>query len=653
MQNINTGIQCTGSQSSALVTVTNLISTTLAAASSLSFSINNFNSPPTNQPVDALTITTYSSSGAAIDQCSAYVTGLLPKVIDSSSFSIAESGGASMVVNKQYTITFSITIADIISSTDYVTIVFPTGTTITNFPGATMGGTLGINTATSTYSSQKLTVYFLGVTTIPAQSQIFITISNFIAPPSTLPTANFIFTFLNSGGYPKMVSYQTITAVPGTLSGTASPSLTTVNTKTSYVFSITTTNALLPSGSFKIVFPSILLVDNSSACAAVVGTGMASSPLCAYNSIENSVTFTAINSSSSNIQGQSFSLTVSGVTNSPSVKPSGTFSMVTYYGTGGQVDAGTIPGVTASQATIDYTKASVSASSTVNSATAVSYSLSFTIANPIPAGGYILAYFPTAVTFDLAAAASQCHIMLNSSTSVSTACTATLGTSYIFNFTNPLSATATATTNITLVISSAATNPGSTKPFSPFSVYTYHSDGYLIASMQNALTYNTLTASAFGYNQVGRTSQVNAAYTTYTVTLAQEADLEVNAKIVVVFPSSAVPQPNSTCSMLYNSVTSAVICSLTGSTFTVTSIPSVISAGSTFALSFTNIRNPYSFTTLPPISTTSRSANNLYLYSTGPTTNTLQTTTATAFKSISYTYSPRILNSAVDLVVSF
>lgn len=90
-----------------------------------------------------------------------------------------------MVVNKQYTITFDITIADIISSTDYVTIVFPAGTTISNFPAATIGATLGINTATSTYSSQTLTVYFQGSITIPASSQIFITISNFIAPPST------------------------------------------------------------------------------------------------------------------------------------------------------------------------------------------------------------------------------------------------------------------------------------------------------------------------------------------------------------------------------------------------------------------------------------------------------------------------------------
>lgn len=406
-----------------------------------------------------------------------------------------------MVVNKQYTITFDITITDIISSTDYVTIAFPAGTTISNFPSATIGATLGINTATTTYSSQVLTVYFQGSITIPASSQIFITISNFIAPPSTQTTGNFVFTFLSSGGYPKMVSYQTITAVTGELSGLVVPTVSTVNLVTSYDFSITIDDPITSSGIFKITFPTILTVANSTSCASITGTNLASSPICTFNSIENSITFTSINSSSSNIPKQTFTVKVSGITNPPSTKPTASFSVVTYYSSAGaSVDAGTISGITAVGATIDFTKASVAASSRVNSATAVTYSLSFIVNNPIPAGGYIVLYFPTAITFDTSAASSQCSIMINSGSVTSTSCTATLSATYVFNFTNPLSSSAGVNTNLTLVIGGAATNPASTRPFSPFSIFTYHSDTYPIASMQNALSYSTNTPSTFSYN---------------------------------------------------------------------------------------------------------------------------------------------------------
>ena len=89
IKNVNTAVQCTGSATNALVTLSNVVSTDLPAASTIMFSINNFNSPPTNQAVDAVVVTTYTSTGASIDQCTAYVTGLVAKTIPSSQFTIA------------------------------------------------------------------------------------------------------------------------------------------------------------------------------------------------------------------------------------------------------------------------------------------------------------------------------------------------------------------------------------------------------------------------------------------------------------------------------------------------------------------------------------------------------------------------------------
>lgn len=182
--------------------------------------------------------------------------------------------------------------------------------------------------------------------------------------------------------------------------------------------------------------------------------------------------------------------------------------------------------MTASAASIDPNTAVVFASSRVNSANAVSYSLSFVIANPIPVGGYIIAHFPLAITFNVAAASSACQLSLNSSTATSTTCTAILSTSYIFNFTNPFPASsASAATNITLTIAGVATNPASTQPFQPFSIYTYHSNGAVIASLVNALTYSMTTASGFSAFSVGRVGNTNAGLTSYTVDLTQVGTL--------------------------------------------------------------------------------------------------------------------------------
>jgi hypothetical protein len=95
-----------------------------------------------------------------------------------------------MIVNQPYTIKFEITTLDIISTNDYFVINFPTGTTINSFATAALGGTTGFNSATSTYFNQVLTLYMISAGTLSPQT-IFITITNFIAPPSTLTTGNF------------------------------------------------------------------------------------------------------------------------------------------------------------------------------------------------------------------------------------------------------------------------------------------------------------------------------------------------------------------------------------------------------------------------------------------------------------------------------
>lgn len=80
------GVQCVGNVASSLVTASNLVTAVQNPGAILSFSINNLNSPPTNQAADGILITTFTNSGASIDSCNAFVTGLVPQVIPSSQF---------------------------------------------------------------------------------------------------------------------------------------------------------------------------------------------------------------------------------------------------------------------------------------------------------------------------------------------------------------------------------------------------------------------------------------------------------------------------------------------------------------------------------------------------------------------------------------
>jgi len=274
---VNQAIQCSGNTANALVTASNIFSTTINSGTSFSFSINSFYSPPTSQPVDAIVITSYTG-GSAIDTCNAYVTGLIPKVLSSTSFVISDANDNQMVVNSMNTIKFGITTIDVMSMSDYFIISFPAGTTI-DLANTNIGSTVSINSNNPTFLNNNLTLYMTGSGNLNPQT-LFITLTNFIAPPSTKTTNNFT-VYILSNGYPKMVSYQTITCLPSTLSGTVSLASPIVNSITSYSFTITILDALTSTGKIKITFPNqIILKSISSSCAVVTGNSLKSTPNC-------------------------------------------------------------------------------------------------------------------------------------------------------------------------------------------------------------------------------------------------------------------------------------------------------------------------------------------------------------------------------------
>lgn len=154
----------------------------------------------------------------------------------------------------------------------------------------------------------------------------------------------------------------------------------------------------------------------------------------------------------------------------------------------------------------------------------------------IVSGGYVIINIPLAIVIDLATANNNCNINLNNTTPVSTPCLFTqTSTHYQVNFTNPFQINAVdKDTILRFTILSSATNPVSTQPVSPFSIFTYSSDSSLIASIAaSSLSYSVTTPNALTTNTIERISNKNAELTSYTIRLSQVANLEQNAIILV------------------------------------------------------------------------------------------------------------------------
>lgn len=152
-----------------------------AISSSFSFSINNFLSPPTGQPSDPITITSYIN-GSAIDTCTVYVSNLAPKPI--TSISIVSSTGVSIIVNRQYLLKFSFTISDTVAQTDTMTITFPTPSAIA-FSNINLSSNFSILTPNATYDISSGILYLVMQNlnrTFPGGTVLVLTVGTYTAP---------------------------------------------------------------------------------------------------------------------------------------------------------------------------------------------------------------------------------------------------------------------------------------------------------------------------------------------------------------------------------------------------------------------------------------------------------------------------------------
>lgn len=83
------------------------------------------------------------------------------------------------------------------------------------------------------------------------------------------------------------------------------------------------------------------------------------------------------------------------------------------------------------------------------------------------------------------------------------------------------------------------------------------------------------------------------------------------------------------------------------------SIASQVIAGTSFTITFTNIRNALSFSPISGFVVTTKTSTNLYSYSSGTSTGSVSNSIPSQFTTLSYLYTPQQLNASVALQLTF
>jgi hypothetical protein len=532
--NVNQILTCTGSNTGTnrQVSASFLFSSSVSAI--FGFQIAGMTSPPTNYSIKDLITITSQQNGNSIDTCTIPITGLQP---NTATMTIGPNPPTTpIVVNRNITLRFSISLVDTINSYDTFTIVFPSTFRIFT---PTFGGLLTFTGASVTGTTVTVSQSTSSIKSYPTGYSLNITFSTITAPPSTQVSSPILF-YVNRDGNTKMVASSTIQANTNSLTFTVTPSSNLVNQNTTYSFVITTTDAILSSGRIKIDFPSsITQAWTSSSCATVSGTGMFATPTCTLQA--NTLILSALNSTSASIPGQTMTIQVNGVVNPPSVQPSSNFNVTTFYTTTDDtsVATGTMGNVTATASTLNSLTVSIIPSSYTVQASSVDYTISFTINNPIPISGYILLGIPYGVAAIINSVSGNCFAAIASGTLSSTPCTGVdSGTNYVVTFPSIfLSQGVPGGSNITLKVAKIFTNPVSTETVSSFTLATYTNSNHLIDQLTSGLSIAMTTPANFMAVSVSSSSVVNSALANYTFQLSQISPLAASSRLDVVFPA--------------------------------------------------------------------------------------------------------------------
>ena len=233
--------------SNTLITISNIFQTTISSA--FAIGVNSFLSPPSNQPADLISITSFEN-GFEVDTCTVFPSGLTASVFPN--FTITST--TTLTVNSLVALRFNFTLTTTIDRNDYFRVVFPTGTTF-SFSTPILGTSVYITPPT--ISGQTVEIHHsTAVSATQTYSSTYILVIQFFqAPPSTVPTQPILFSVVRNN-YPIMTGSASLTAVADSLTASVTVANSQVLTSTSYTFSIPLAHPLSSSGMILVTLPS-------------------------------------------------------------------------------------------------------------------------------------------------------------------------------------------------------------------------------------------------------------------------------------------------------------------------------------------------------------------------------------------------------------
>ncbi len=469
------GISCAGDFSPYGIRASNILSSSLAVGSTISFSVDNFRSPPTTVPSssDSITVTVYNSAGFQINTCTTTPTGLTPRALTD----ISIQPVTSIPVNSVSSIRFDFTLTDRINNLDTFRITFPPEVRV-QYSRVTLTGASGAS-ASSSSSSVDISQNLNFARNFTVGTSFFISLEDVVAPPSTQQSSDISLQVFRDGRL-MLEGTGTLQAEATQITSVLGITLSTVSEETNYQFQITLPDPLSSAGYIEITLPVQISIDSKANCASASGTSIISSPTCAISG--STVRIDGL-STGGDIPAQTMEILLLDVTNPASTQTSDYFTVRSYYSSSATtlVSQGTIPGITATQRAILV--ASVTPASLRVLDTAVTYTVAFTNQEELAAGSNIHLRIPRELVVEEVSISANCKIGLNAATPTTATClqvsnSATDATHYSIRYS--LAALAPAGTNIALELSDIITNPDSTRATPSFQLQTENPAGFAV-----------------------------------------------------------------------------------------------------------------------------------------------------------------------------
>ena len=608
---------CIGSSSGYSVT----LSLTGTSFSFVTLTIPGITNPSTTAGVSGYSGYLYDSSGNTLDSLAS--SGVLftpsPKAFSAASISIAS--GFTNTVGATIDIVVSLTYSSTISAGSILIISFPKWddsslgastplSTLSSLIACTNNDSSAALTSSYTLGSgsnyDQLTITTLFSSAASSGSTNNIRIKNFINYPLLKTYSTSISVTTSDGNVLNSNSAVTFTPTVATTFSSASvaPSSTTVFIPNSYYLSVKLNTILWIGCYMRITLPTEVSNLNSTSSDILTSvtpsiplntptidkTGVSSSPK--YFDLKSMVTSTG----NYITRGQSFYVQINNLSNPPSVKTSGSFTVALYDSSGNMYEyQSTGLTVTATAGALTVGSSSAFSASSTGVSSLVDFSINLYAATAISSGslGSVVVTFPSSFTLTTGTCTLTSLVgFFPSSCSIS---------GQVVTVSNFPTDTIAAGDNIQFTIASKKIQlPTTTAASSTFLIQTQLSS-YTVDSI-STLTWNQTTAGVIGLPTPSTNAVTLGDYgtyksTTYTFEIYPPGIVPQNSIITITFPSEITLPSSITCIQIL-SIGSTLSCSVSGSVLTISNgYSSAAQAFSgTLALKFSvaSITNPRS-----------------------------------------------------------